>query len=250
VREKSSFLWLSGWSVSAEIWKPVIHRIPGVRHEAIDFCDCEHREEILSKALRAFQSLNSSRVILAGWSMGAMAALELALKFPDRVQALLLTGATGKFIRSKGEKFGWDERVLKRMKVSVSSSPGQVIEAFDQRMFSASELEAGRLNQWKKLYRQHLPPVSSLLSGLEYLEHFSVYPAARGIQVPVYLLTGEEDAICPARDAKYLEQHLRYGELTVWEKTGHLCFWTEQDRFHQWLEEKILHVQRTGCETV
>ncbi|SEM92699.1 pimeloyl-[acyl-carrier protein] methyl ester esterase [Lihuaxuella thermophila] len=237
-------MWLSGWSVSAEIWQPFIREFPGVRHQAIDFCDCEQREEILPKAKEALQTLDSSRVVLIGWSLGAMAALELAYQFPDRIEALFLIGATGKFVRSIEEKSGWDERVLKRMMKAVSSAPAQVIGSFDQRMFSASELESGWLNQWQKRYRRRLPPVTPLLSGLEYLQHFSVYPAVRDIQAPVYLLTGEEDAICPVRDARYLERHLRYGELTVWEETGHLCFWTERDRFHHWLEEKILECKK------
>jgi len=170
--------------------------------------------------------------------MGGMLALEWARTVPGRVRGVLAIGVTDQFVRSPRSPDGWDERVLRRMERLLTDDPAQVLANFDRRMFSSAEKKEGWLDQWCQSCRnQQQPDVSGLLVGLDFLRRFSFLDSP--LSVPVFLLHGEDDAICPVSGARRLARTLPKAELTVWKGAGHLPFWTQPERFHFWLKERI-----------
>lgn len=241
-----AMLWLSGWSVPAEIWEEQLRFWPEYAHETIDFNQCHHVEEMRHLLLTAYHKLPAAQVIIIGWSLGAMIALEQASLFDERLQALFLVGGVERFIRSMTNPHNWDQRILKRMKKQLDHQPNRVLQNFDQKMFSSAEIEHGYDSAWKKTVRNRLPQTEPLKVGLDYISQFDVSAIAHQIQVPVYLLSGDEDVICPKSSAQHLASKLLHGKLTIWENTGHVPFWTQPERFHLWIKEAL----NVGCEAV
>lgn len=233
-------LWLTGWSVPPSVWEPFVDRFCRdhlhSRHRLVDV------HALLEKgsgwSLESDDWLADGPWWLVGWSMGGMVALEWARTAPDRVRGVFAIGVTDQFVRSSRSPDGWDERVLRRMERRLSDDTERVLVDFDRRMFSPAEEKAGWLDRWRRSYRsQDRPDVSQLLTGLAFLRRFSFSDGT--VSVPVFLLHGEDDVICPVSGAKRLARILPKAECTVWKDTGHLPFWTQPERFHSWLKERM-----------
>lgn len=236
MEQNASFLWLTGWSVSEEMWRPYRERFPRAEHQTVSFNECGQMSEIVSTALAALEKFTHPTIVV-GWSMGAMVALELAQLAPTQVKMVVAISATGRFVKQERQGVGWDERVLQRMKKQLQLSAEQVLTNFDERMFSESEQARGCVEEWKRVFRQEIPPIASLQAGLDYLQHFSLEGGVP--RQKIYLLSGVEDTICSVAGAKQLANQLPDAQLTIWEGVGHVVWWTEAERFQQWLEEVV-----------
>jgi pimeloyl-ACP methyl ester carboxylesterase len=96
-------LWITGFAISSEIFAPVIHHYAG-EFECLRY---DNRgagrsqvpwwptsvPELAADAVRVLDALGVESAHVYGLSMGGMVAQEVALRFPDRVRALVL-GAT------------------------------------------------------------------------------------------------------------------------------------------------------------
>jgi pimeloyl-ACP methyl ester carboxylesterase len=119
------------------------------------------------------------------------------------------------------------------MERALAERPDEVLGAFDEAMFSPSEAARGALGDWQRTVGGDRGPVASLRAGLRYLARFRLDPS--GFPVPVALLHGEADAICPVGGARRLVGGLANGTLDVWPDVGHAPFVAQPDRFAAWL---------------
>jgi pimeloyl-[acyl-carrier protein] methyl ester esterase len=237
--QSGSILWLPGWSASPDVWRETIETMPHGAHEVCDFALCEHPGDLLDTARAALIGLRAP-VEVVGWSLGAMVALELAGIEPERIGTLALVSATDRFVgRSDGQKpdgeGGWPERILRRMQDRLRQDPVAVLEDFDRRMFTQAEREAGDDTRWIAGRDAVLPSIASLKSGLDYLCGFSARPDS--VTAMVHMLHGSDDVICPLGGAQRLAAVLPRSELTVWEGSGHVPFWTRPAAFSRWLHD-------------
>ncbi|GGE03383.1 transporter [Marinithermofilum abyssi] len=228
-------LWIPGWSVPPSVFRNVQQGFPA-RHHEVSFLHAARGEEILSTVVEAVENVKEP-VHLVGWSMGGMAALAAAACLPERVASLCLIGAVPRFVRTPDSLWGWDLRVLERMKQQLRRDAAGVLTAFDKRMFSRQERGEETYRQWRE--NRELLPVESLEAGLNFLEHFLLPSHLRRCALPIHLLHGEQDGVCPVQGGKALADLLPRVTWTVWEGTGHLPFWTQPVRFQQWLKERM-----------
>ncbi|MDQ0417291.1 pimeloyl-[acyl-carrier protein] methyl ester esterase [Croceifilum oryzae] len=236
-RKQQAFLWISGWSVPERIWEPFYGEWPDYKHYALSFCGCEREEQVMELAIQTFEQIEADEIMVVGWSLGAMVALELALRFHKRVCRLFLIGGVADFVKRSHADSGWDERVVRRMKKKLLSNGREVIRSFDQKMFSSLELEEGWGEKWQETFRKQLPTLSSVQAGLDFLQEFSLRDRGKEISTSVFLLAGLEDSICPVTATLNLEKQLPQADCTIWQEGGHACFWTQKNRFQQWIKE-------------
>lgn len=228
MNRSQAFLWISGWSVPKEIWKPFWPAFPVAKHLALSFESCQQVEQITEQATTALHQIDERQVTIVGWSLGAMVALQLAFLFPERIRNLYLISAVARFSKNH----------IRRMKKELWKDPVEIIRDFDQKMFSPIEQQEGHLLKWLK-FRKEIPSVASLQAGLDYLHQFSVAEQAKAIQQPVFLLSGGEDPICPSPATLTLANQLSHATRTIWQHHGHACFWTQRERFVQWISEGV-----------
>lgn len=218
-------LWLSGWSVGAEIWQRFVRDLPDRRHVVCDFSSCELPEDHVEVAASALDEVGEARVI--GWSLGAMVALELAWRRPAAVQSVSAVAASPRFTE------GWDARVLRRMSQGLARDRDRVMADFDSLMFSPAERAEGLDRTWTDTQRPCRQPLTALQAGLTFLADFEARPAE--LAVPVSLLHGADDAVCPAAAVSRLAAALPDAELTVVDGAGHALPWTRPELIAQWL---------------
>jgi pimeloyl-[acyl-carrier protein] methyl ester esterase len=241
MKKRHSFLWISGWSVFSDIWKPFMRDWPNAHHYSLSFENCETIEQINEHAVQVFQQMEHKPVIIVGWSLGAMIALQLAVRFAKDTTHLFLIAGVSSFIQTKQHKTGWNELVIKRMKKQLEIDVQQVMRLFDQKMFTGHEKLNGDEEKWNKLIRKNIPSVLSLQAGLDFLQQFSFYEYIKFIHTPVSLLSGEEDMICSLESTRVLADQLQSCTHSTWSETGHACFWTNQEKFRQWIKEGLGH---------
>ncbi|WP_409342091.1 alpha/beta fold hydrolase [Paenibacillus sp. MBLB4367] len=247
IKRDCSFLWLSGWSAEKNVWEAQAKRWPDHEHVIIDFTDCHTASDVFASAEAAFLRLKRKPVVLIGWSLGAMVALELALRHPDEAIAVVAVGGTGAFVRSADCPYGWDRRIVDRMvkrlerdRLSATAHDTEdMLRDFDGRMFSHTESAAGFLDAWRDASNKRFVSPAALIAGLAYLSAFDIYPSLDRLRIPVHLLTGGEDVVCPPEGAEQLAGSMPYCEFTCWKHAGHLPFWTEPDRFYEWMRDRL-----------
>jgi len=108
---------------------------------------------------------------------------------------------------------------------SVRKNSIQAQEDFQQQMFADGEL----IDLSKFEPEAMVESQAALLSGLSYLEKTDLRNALPQIKVPVHILHGAADAICPVGAAVYMKEYLPDCNLTVFEGCGHIPFFTKAE---------------------
>src|SRR5262245_49615200 len=109
---------LHGWALNSHVWDTLVPRLaerftvtcvdlPG--HGASSWPPEFHDLESLGRAL---DPVVAAPCALLGWSLGALAALELASRWPRRIGALITVAGTARFLQGADWPHGVEPRVL------------------------------------------------------------------------------------------------------------------------------------------
>ena len=213
-------LFLNGWAADDRVWQE-LSELPGVH--VYDFLTEDSFFDVDAYLDRLYQQ--EGKVDLVGWSMGGMLTLELAAKYPDKISRLMLIGSTAKFLQGKEYIHGVPLGNLQWLRRSVRKNTTQAQEDFYQQMFAD-----GELTQLAKFPNKAMvESKEALLAGLSYLEKTDLRNILPQIKIPVHILHGKDDAICPVGAAVYMKEYLPDCKLTVFEGCGHIPFFTQAD---------------------
>lgn len=226
-------VWISGWSAAKEIWLPFRDVFPERNHLLVDFLSCRSPEDLVQEIHHRVSAVHGP-VTIIGWSLGAMAALKWMETEAARVKQACLIGGALQFVRRRREDHSWDDRVLRKMIRQLQNAPEEVVAQFDSRMFSRREHDAGIAGTWRKPARP-LPSLQALEAGLQFLREYRFTPTPESKKVPIRLLFGEEDSICRPELQQRWAETFRKVDISIWENTGHVPFFTQPELFKEWL---------------
>jgi len=236
--QEETVLWLPGWGFQADVFAALVKAFP----EQTMFCcvnwqGLNSTEDVLNRAKTAVQAVEGD-VFVVGWSLGAMAALELAYEYPEKVSRLALFAPTSSFIKRETYEHGWDARIVKRMKKQLQRNVEQVLGDFDKAMLDDSKL-AGSLQKVQAIRSPDQEP--SLATGLDYLLETDLREHIKEIRQPMLLIHGAEDQICPEEASLHVERQVP-GEVEriVLDGAGHIPFITDVERVIRELEKFYL----------
>ena len=158
------------------------------------------------------------RFVLAGFSMGGMAAMTAAARSPEQVAGLVLidthaepetpdrSARRARQIET-AEAGGFARLVREELKPNYFADPeGRPDE---RRLVLDMALDAGALQ-----FRRH---VQALIGRPD------PATALKSLTMPVTVVTGEEDAIAPASAARHLVERLKNGRLVLIPNCGHMA---------------------------
>lgn len=175
--------------------------------------------------------LGWDRTHVLGVSMGGFIAQEFALRYPDRLDKLVLvvTGFGGKnmvpvtpeAVRAMlpDPEIRAEERMRRGMRVAYGNQawPDEHAKEFE------------RIIGWRLEYPQ--PPeaaTAQFMAGLS----FDVESRLHEIHAPTLVITGSEDRVVPPRNAELLAQGIPGAKLDIIPDAGHLVFIEEAERFN------------------
>lgn len=205
-------LWIHGWGMGPDVWRlaGVAERLPEMEHEAFGYAGCRTMEQARERLIeRACRLAAEGPLLLAGWSLGGMLALEAAgaPQLEGRLRGLTLLAATLRFA-SADRDVGWPPRVLERMRRGLQTEPEETLARFRRLMFTAAEegrSEAKALLSGRDAAGAGTPTgtdftAEALDDGLIYLRDTDLrelWGSPRLAGLPTLWIHGGADAVCP-----------------------------------------------------
>lgn len=207
-------IFISGWATGSSCWDPVINKIDRpVSCCYVKWWECLNEAAEENALLRVLER-EAGRVIIVGWSLGTLVALEGATLKPGSVKKLVLVSGTPR-MTSTGNYPGVDSSVLRAMHARFSRTPRLVLEEFARFCIGdglGSSIEADELLR-KFVDGAEGLNVEHLARGLRYLQEKDLRNILPEIKVPVHLLHGDSDRIIPVECARFMERTIPEARL-------------------------------------
>nr|WP_279286937.1 alpha/beta hydrolase [Heliobacterium chlorum] len=206
----SVLLLIPGWSMEKAIWSEwEIYFQRQYEIAFVDFQNCVQSADYIQYAAAMLEQYPGRIIDIAGWSLGAMVAVELAILYPKRVNSLILISAAPKFI-SDNEYLGMPPSLLRKILRDLSRNPSKTIKGFYREMYSSTELIQGYLDKFEDQAQREFVglPLPSLMAGLKYLEQFDVRHILSEVSAKVCIINGLDDTICPPQGIQLMKKIL------------------------------------------
>lgn len=160
---------------------------------------------------------------ILGVSFGGVLALELAMRWPNRVSALIAQGVGARFERGLLQQVaGW---VLSRYPLP-SDSP--FVNQFFNLLFGTRQ-QPGPLFEF--VTRQCWQTDQSVMTHrFQLVESFDPGARLRGVRVPTLLMAGDRDLLASPRSVQDLTRSIENAQRVELPGCGHLAFVTQPER--------------------
>ncbi len=193
--------------------------------------------------LKAFMdALEIDTATLVGTSFGGVLAADAAIKYPDRVEALILVDPAILVTESMPTwlvELPQVEHLGPLFAAELSKGDGFYESTFyDKNKLSKERLDLSKrethINNWN-------------LAMWEYLQAWSTKPSDVGQQLdqitqPTLVISGDQDKVVPVEDSQKIAELIKDGSLILIEDCGHMPHEEKPDEFIQivdeWLVEK------------
>ncbi|MDX8360290.1 alpha/beta hydrolase [Cytobacillus sp. IB215316] len=242
---KKHLVLLPGWGMEKEVFLPLTHLLEPLFH--FNFIDWQDIISGTNLEERVGSLLNdkTKEVYLLGWSMGSIAAINIATKHKN-IDGLILVGGTSRFTIMDNYLSGWNPRIVERMKRQLRRDKGRTLQAFYHSMFSVHEHEMGEYDKFLRLCIAGAldNDLNTLIKGLDYLIEQDVREQLASIDVPSLLIHGVEDNICPVEASKYIHTKITNSILHILHHSGHIPFFTEKETCANLIKEFIEERER------
>jgi pimeloyl-ACP methyl ester carboxylesterase len=223
-------LLITGWTISGEIFDTVLDRYtPHVRCVSYDHRGTARSAPWVGPVSMAMLAADAARVLddrgidsahVAGASMGAMVALELALRMPHRVRSLILLGGwAGPAVPTPAVLRDRATLLARLARESVARRRPSLEPALFSPAFSASE-PARAAELVRPFVRHRAPPWAAWAQTVAALTYDRVADLGR-VRVPTIVVHGEHDLMVPLDSARTLARRIAGARLHVVPGAGH-----------------------------
>ncbi|MGZ8227162.1 MAG: pimeloyl-ACP methyl ester esterase BioH [Methylococcaceae bacterium] len=227
-----------GWAMHSGIWRGFAEKLaqnyqvtcidlPGHGHS--DAIDPFHLEKISEALVNAVTHENSCWL---GWSLGATVALDIASRFPDRVNSLILMTGNPCFTRrpepDRDAATQWpamDPQVLEMFANQLKvDSHATLLRFLALQVLDLTDYKS-LLNDLKTaVFECAVPGKETLNGGLELLKQADLRTALSELTMPVSAILGDRDTLVPVAVGEQMQQLLPTMKLNIINKAGHIPF--------------------------
>jgi pimeloyl-[acyl-carrier protein] methyl ester esterase len=171
-----------------------------------------------------------SGTTLAGWSLGALMALAVAARHPNKVGKLLLVSSTASFI----QRDGWPHAMPPAMLADFAAGVAADAEAMLPRFIGGFNRGDGRA---KSVTLELLkaadprPSVEVLTTGLNWLRDVDLRELATQVKASTLLIHGAADPLMPLGAAEALAALIPGAKLAILDNCAHAPFMSRPDDF-------------------
>ncbi len=253
-------LCVHGWATDSSVWKALTKEgatglsastinLPG--HGGIFRWDGPDLEPAVKEIVYHIER-DGGPVVGIGWSLGAKALIETAVKRKRLFEALVLVGATPSFVRREGFECAQPAPLVRRMIMDMKRDPSATVDRFYALNFTEEELELESVTAFIERFRYPGPlnctdekncrPLfryDEITTALEALYRTDLREALSSIDVPVLLIHGSCDRIVPPEAGVYLRDNIKGARLEVMEGAGHAPFLTRPDSFNRLIADFV-----------
>ncbi|MDH3666179.1 MAG: alpha/beta fold hydrolase [Paracoccaceae bacterium] len=166
-------------------------------------------EHLTGDLINLMDDLGLARAHIAGFSLGGLVALSVALNHPERVDKLALISTVAG--RTDEEK----ARVLARLEFLLNAPPSDYFEQSVERWFTPAFREAHpEVVAGRKARAVAMDPVA-YAAAYHTLAHTDFGRALTGIEAETLVMTGEDDIGSTPRMAEVMRGHIPNAQLRI-----------------------------------
>lgn len=168
--------------------------------------------------------------LLAGWSLGALLALAVAARHPDKVARLLLVAATPSFARRDGWPDAMPPDELATFAAAIAADPAAMLPRFVGG-FNRGDRRAKAVTLELLRQADPLPATEVLLTGLDWLRDVDLRAELGQVRAPTCLVHGAADPLMPLAAARAMQAALPDARLVALDDCAHAPFISRPDAF-------------------
>ncbi len=249
---------LHGWGLNSLVWDSVlpeltrtftVTRIDLPGHGASSWPPEFHDLPSLAAALA---TALPPRCALLGWSLGGIAAIELALTLRQRIDRLVLVSSTPRFVCDEDCVATWVHGLplpaLERFATLLESDYQETVREFLGLQAQGDEHGRAALRELRsKLLAGGPPRIEALRAGLDILRGADLRVRLPQVSVPTLVIAGEHDRMTPPGAARVLAAAIPGARLAIVERAGHAPFLSHPQAFCRYLTNFLEHdLRATG----
>lgn len=232
---------IHGWAMHSGIWQAFAQQLaqhcqvicvdlPGHGlSDAIEPCSLQNISDSLMAALPV------QRFSVLGWSLGATVAIDMAARYPERLQSLQLLAGNPLFVQSVDWP-GVKAEVLDAFAEQLSNDVEQTLVRFLGLQVKGLADAKILLQQIKTAVQAcPSPSLEALQAGLQILKHSDQRAALQQLQCRVSLLMGDRDTLIPLALVESLKKLQPAIEIHLLENAGHVPFLSHPQQLLEWV---------------
>ncbi|MBC2580964.1 alpha/beta fold hydrolase [Clostridium sp. DJ247] len=242
---KPYLVMLPGWGMKGFVFEKISEFLSKDFELVFVEWDTIHSiDEFKQRVLAVIEQKHLTSFSLLGWSLGSLVAQDIVLDTCWNVNNLILIGGTSCFVQHKEDEYniGWNKRIVERMKFQLNRNPKETLFNFNSAMFSKAEKQKKYDIQFLQMIKDNIDDqsVDSLILGLDYLIEKDLRSKLPHINIPLLIIHGEEDSICPLEAAVYIKNRVSHCHLEIIRKAGHIPFFTSPSDCYNAISHFIL----------
>ncbi len=234
---------LHGWGLNGAVWQNIrdalaenftLHLIdlPGHGRSA------DVKATTLDAMSEAINQVLPAKTHLLGWSLGGQIAMKFALRYPEKIDKLILLATTPQFVAGDDWPHGMKSGVLADFASRLSTHYAATIKNFLALQVLRPEHNE-RHDNIRQTIRQlqksvlagGAPNLENLMHCLEILAETNLRPMARHISTPTLVVQGDHDALTPEAAARWLAVAIPAAEYAMIEHAAHAPFLSHRAAF-------------------
>jgi pimeloyl-ACP methyl ester carboxylesterase len=228
-----SFRWLPFYDSWARQFTVYVPSHPGF-HQSGGFDQIDSIEDMAFHYVELFDALGLDEVVLGGVSLGGWIAAEFAVRWPERVKKLWLSGAPGLWTDDArlGDLFRYLTQPARVRELNFHDPHSAIAELIikddpddERRLMAYQAMTVLARVIWQRPYD---PKLAARLSR---------------VKCPVLLLWGEHDQLVPPAFGKAYAKHLPQARWQTIPGAGHLAMFEKEAEFVEAVRAFALEVQ-------
>lgn len=171
-------------------------------------------------------------VVLCGWSLGGLLALQAAATAPQRVGGLILVGSTPCFTQRADWPAAQAPAVLAAFHAALASDAAATRKRFIA-LLNQGDTQARALTRVLTAAQgaSAEPVPAALAHGLDWLRDVDLRERVPHIDVPTLIIHGERDALTPPAAGRFLAATLPDAQFESFADAAHAPFLADPQRF-------------------
>jgi pimeloyl-[acyl-carrier protein] methyl ester esterase len=243
-------VFVHGWAMSGRVWRFQAQAfapgrrvvMPDLRGHGRSGAGGECTLERLGDDLAGlFAGLDLRDGVVVGWSLGAQVVLRAFPRLRERLRGVVLVGATPRFTETEGYPHGLPAAEARGMGVRLKRDFNRTMGEFFRSMFAPGELDRSQENAIAReiVMGGRLPEPAAARHALDILSAADLRELLPRVDLPVLLLHGDADTICPPGAARFMAGQLPRATLRLFEGCGHAPFLSRPGEFNHILARFI-----------
>ncbi len=234
-----SIVLVHGWAMHSGVWQDFARQLAqSYRVTCIDLPGHGYSEPCddfslanISKAL--VNTVDAESSCWLGWSLGATVVLDVAARFPERVNSLILLAGNPRFVPLDSETGDdWPGMAVNMFDTFSNSLQQDHLAALPQflslQVYGSVNAKIQLLKLKERLSECAIPCLNILQSGLALLRHADMRPVLATLDIPVSVILGDKDTLVPVTVGKHLPDNYPDIQVNVLENAGHALFLSHQ----------------------